>query len=410
MKRSLSYCMIITKTQAPINMSILGELKLYDIFTGHNEIENKTSYFDNTQHNHSDNVAMYEYNDEYYFEDINRCCPHCYSKNIIKNRYNDRKLHILNKGIQKINITVYKCYDCGKYYQTDMSNYVLDNSNITKEVYEIILDLYRYFSASLRKIKRYLKEHHNVDISHQAIENIILNYESENKDKIDVYSGYYLFDALWVSINGIWYYLLAIVDIKHNTIINVELASNESSTTIYNFLRKSTMNQPRISITTDLKKEYRRPIDRLGFKHQYCHFHTQQKINRDITNYISQTNLSEESKNKIYTEKEIITDILNTNSFDKSYKKIYQILNKSERYSEIIVRILKKFILPSLRNLTYYLDNNMIEKTSNKIENIFQKIFSKHDKKIMKSEEGIIQRVYLKIEFWDYDNFLENSR
>lgn len=31
-------------------------------------------------------------------------------------------------------------------------------------------------------------------------------------------------------------------------------------------------------------------------------------------------------------------------------------------------------------------------------------------KKIMKSKEGIIKRMYLKIESWDYNNFLKNTR
>jgi len=42
---------------------------------------------------------------------------------------------------------------------------------------------------------------------------------------------------------------------------------------------ESTYNQDRKYIVTDLKHEYRQPIRKLGFKHQFCVFHTKQKIN-----------------------------------------------------------------------------------------------------------------------------------
>lgn len=86
-------------------------------------------------------------------------------------------------------------------------------------------------------------------------------------------------------------------------------------------------------------------------------------------------------KNQIYIEKEIINNILHEKSFEESLHKIYEIINNTEEYAKITINIIKEFLSPYLKNLTYYLDDDNIEKTTNKIENMFQKMFSKHDKK-----------------------------
>lgn len=83
------------------------------------------------------------------------------------------------------------------------------------------------------------------------------------------YSGYYLFDSLWVKINGVWMYLLALFDVKLNTIVSIKLVESEDSETIYQFLDDSLRNQKKISIGTDLKHEYRKSIDKLKVKHHF---------------------------------------------------------------------------------------------------------------------------------------------
>ena len=41
-------------------------------------------------------------------------------------------------------------------------------------------------------------------------------------------------------------------------------------------------NQPKICIVSDLKDEYHPAIEKVGVRHQFCMFHTKQKINRNI--------------------------------------------------------------------------------------------------------------------------------
>lgn len=88
-----------------------------------------------------------------------------------------------------------------------------------------------------------------------------------------------------------------------NTIVAIDIYSNESEKNVKEFLSKSTQNQKRISITTDLKIDYRIPINQLRFKHQFCKFHTKQKLNRDIHNYITQEKVSKKEKKRNYKNK-----------------------------------------------------------------------------------------------------------
>ena len=64
------------------------------------------------------------------------------------------------------------------------------------------------------------------------------------------------------------------------------------------------------SVTTDFKEEYRKPIDKLMMDHQFCQFHLQQKINRDLKKFIKENNLNENEINKLYQQKKRINSII----------------------------------------------------------------------------------------------------
>ena len=103
-------------------------------------------------------------------------------------------------------------------------------------VIDCIENLYQIYGAGLHKIQFDLKQQHNIEISHQSIENIILNSHYQFNYKNWYYSGYYLLESLWVKINGEWNYILALFDFNLNTLISAKLVESEDSTTIYQFL------------------------------------------------------------------------------------------------------------------------------------------------------------------------------
>ena len=130
-----------------------------------------------------------------------------------------------------------------KVFYTDLLSLVYSNSNITLPVIECIGNLYQIYGAGLHKIRFDLKQQHNIEISHQSIENILLNSNYQFNYDNWTYSGYYLFDSLWVKINGEWNYILALFDVKLNTLVSVKLVESEDSKTIYQFLNESLRNQ-----------------------------------------------------------------------------------------------------------------------------------------------------------------------
>ena len=340
------------------------------------------------------------------FREKNKYCPCCYSKDVVKNGFNTRKLHILGEGYCTVYINRYYCKSCGCNYQTDMNEFVEYGYNITREVKEIIWINYAYYMGSVRKIATVLRKTHNIHLSYQSIQNIICQFNYNNNQQIKSYSGYYVFDSLWVKISGKWKYMLALMDGQHNTIINTKIVEEERSKNIKEFLRNSTRNQERKTVTTDLKHDYGKPIDQLKMKQQLCKFHTQQNINKKIKEYSKKNKLNNEEIEELYKQKDEINNIINTTDYNQSLNNIQNILKKPKEYYTVIYSICKDFLRPYLRNITQYMENPKIESTSNKIENMFQKIMPKHIKKRMKTEKGLESRFMLCLWRWDQDNLI----
>ncbi|MDO5850580.1 MAG: transposase family protein, partial [Methanobacteriaceae archaeon] len=80
------------------------------------------------------------------------------------------------------------------------------------------------------------------------------------------------------------------------------------------------------------------------------------------------------------------------------------LISKDNEFPPIIKQIMWKLIISYFKNLTYYLENDFLESTSNKIENFFQKILPQHIKKTFRSKSGVKARLELKTEFWNKNN------
>ena len=341
---------------------------------------------------------------EKYFKPVNVVCPECYSRDVVKNGTYSRKLIFLTIGEQNCVVQKYKCNKCGHIIYTDLSSIVNGNANITIPVIEHVKYLYSYFSGSLHKIRKSLKKEHNIEISHQSIENIIFNSNYEIEHENWTFSGYYLFDSLWVKQNGKWKYLLALFDLKLNTIVSRELVDSETVENVYGFLNQSLRNQKKKCIITDLKPEYRVAIDRLKIKQQFCTFHLKQLINREIRDHIKENNSSEDEIEIIHNYKQLFFDIINSESINEAQEKRNQLFYLESNTPKVIRDLASKLMIPEFKKITNHLNDAKIAITSNKIENCFLKNFPKHIKKLFKSKKGILKRFDLKLMYWDEDN------
>ena len=74
--------------------------------------------------------------------------------------------YILNEGYVTTYIERYICKNCGKNYQVDMFDVVVENNNITNEIKNVIWKYYAISKISLRKTHLILKSIHNINISY----------------------------------------------------------------------------------------------------------------------------------------------------------------------------------------------------------------------------------------------------
>ena len=70
-----------------------------------------------------------------------------------------------------------------------------------------------------------------------------------------------------------------------------------------------------------------------------------------------------------------------------------EILNQIKDYSKVIQLIAMNLLMPYFKTFFAYLEDENIERTSNKIENVFQKTFPKSVKRLMKIKRGVMSRI-----------------
>lgn len=389
---------------APYDYMESKQFKLFDFMPEFSEFRQSDDLSRFGCQNIEDNLIRLEKHGKIYFKNKIAVCPSCNSRNTVKNGTYERKLIFLRIGEQICTIQKYKCKKCGKVFYSDLSSLVYLNSNITLPVIDCIKNLYQIYGAGLHKIRFNLKQEHNIEISHQSIENILLKLDYEFNYENWSYSGYYLFDSLWVKINGVWMYLLALFDVKLNTIVSIKLVESEDSETIYQFLDDSLRNQKKISIGTDLKHEYRKSIDKLKVKHHFCKFHVKQRINKRFRNYFDKNKLDEKIIDKLINLKQLIFQLLDAETLDESKNIRDKLINFKCENNKFIKKLLWNFIIPHFKKLTTHLENQYTPSTNNKIENIFQKVFPKHIKRTMKIENGLLKRFMLKLNHWNIKN------
>ncbi|MEE0935688.1 MAG: DDE-type integrase/transposase/recombinase [Methanobrevibacter sp.] len=395
--------------KAPYECMELKEYKLSDFVPEFSEFRQFDDLSRFGCENIEDNLIRLEKRGKIHFQNRVAICPSCKSHHAVKNGVYERKLIFLRIGEQICTVQKYKCKKCGKVFYSDLSSIVYPNSNITLPVIDCIENLYQIYGAGLHKIRFDLKQQHNIEISHQSIENILLNSNYEFNYETRSYSGYYLFDSLWVKINGEWNYILALFDVKLNTLVSIKLVDSEDSKTIYQFLNESLRNQEKKSIGTDLKHEYREAIDKLKVKHHFCKFHVKQAINKRFKDYFDKNQLKEEEFEELIDLKKHIFKILDAENLNDAKNLRKRLFERKFPQNTFTIKIVDKFIIPYFQKLTNHLENKNIPSTNNKIENIFQKIFPKHIKRTMKIEQGLLSRFMLKLNYWNIKNEKEKN-
>ena len=138
--------------------------------------------------------------------------------------------------------------------------------------------------------------------------------------------------------------------------------------------------------------------------HQFCQFHLQQKINRDLRKFIKENNLNENEINKLYQQKKRINLIIYAQTIKNARKILEDILNNKKNYYKPIIEICEKTIQPYLKNIKKNCEDSKIESNNSRLENMFMKIMPKHIKRKIKTFKGAETRAKLTLAFWDLKN------
>ena len=328
-------------------------------------------------------------------------CPHCGTRHVVK--YGFTKRTLVFKEIGKINVKVqrYICKRCDKTFQTDLTSLVDKNSNFTNELKSESEHLISDYLGSLKNVCKSFKKFFGITVSHQTIENWLFVNENILEFDLGRCSGYYVFDVEWIKINGKWKYRHTLLDSISNCIVADAIYDTEDETTVEKFLRESTANKNKIAITTDLDKKYASIIPKLGFKHQLCIFHTKKSLNKQLKTFKDKNRISDEEYQECHKQLKIIKDLFDLNNYNEFKNEVQSLIYRKDDFHPVIYKIIRKSITPRYKNFIYHLKDKRIEKTSNKIENAFQKTMPKSRKRTFKTKRGVLKRIYRRDLIWN---------
>ena len=347
-----------------------------------------------------DNLKIYENKGFIHICYVKPQCCDCYTHNVIKKGFINRKIYLLGIGELNVKVQRYQCKKCGKNFQVDLNGLIDKNYNVSVLLKEKIVQLFDIFSGSIHKIKEFLKKDRNTDISHQTIENILKSKENENKELCINESGYYLFDVQHVKINGIWRFRYTLFDSKFNIPIIEELHLDQKFKTTEKFLKENLKYRHVKSVTTDGHPHYKKILRKLCIKHQLCIFHTEKEINRKISQFIKENKLSQTEENKIKNEGQEIINIFNSNNLKEAKNKLNNLIKRKNKLHHFIKSKILSKIRDYFKHYTYFLENKNIASTSNQIENYFSKTIPQSIKKIYRTFKGIESRINIKRKRW----------
>ena len=346
-------------------------------------------------------------------------CPHCSSKNIVKNGSRHRKLKYI--PIQNYNIELsvqrYICKDCKKTFSPS-TNIVSDNSNISNNLrYTIALELKenlsltsiaKRYNISITSVQRVMddcfsdfkvnKEHlpeaicidefksvKNID---GAMSFVFANYQS--KDIIDIvedrrlYSLTEYFSRFSLEArNNVKYVCMDMyapyISLVNSIFPNAKIVIDKFH--IVNLVNRA-FNQTRISIMNSIKDDLLKRKLKLFWKsllkyypdlcrvNYYCQSFKRKLSSKDKVDYLLEKIPELEINFNIYQD---IIQTIKHNSFKRFEEIVKKYLASKEKISKKIITVLKtlKKYMKSIKNMfESNITNGLIEGLNNKIKSI----------------------------------------
>ena len=87
----------------------------------------------------------------------------------------------------------------------------------------------------------------------------------------------------------------------------------------------------------------------------------------------------------------MIKDLFDLDNYDEAEKELQSLNFRKDEFPLAIYEVIRKSISPRYKSFIHHLKDKRIEKTSNKIENIFQKTMPKSKKRTFKTKRGVLK-------------------
>ncbi|AMK16016.1 transposase [Methanobrevibacter olleyae] len=166
------------------------------------------------------------------------------------------------------------------------------------------------------------------------------------------------------------------------------------------FIQESIQNKPFKCLTTDLFPMYINIADELGVKHQLCIFHLFNTINHKIKTYCRINNINKKEKERIYENAKELKNCIIQYSSKKAIDKFKNYLQDYDSIPEVLMQFVNKHVLYHFKRYIEYLDDENIEKTSNKVENYYRQTNPEKIKKTYKTKNGILTFLDYQMKNW----------
>ena len=328
-------------------------------------------------------------------------CPVCGSHKIIKKGTITKNKQNINGNITEFKEQQYQCKKCGKKFGIKNNPLIGEHKQFLQEIIDKIPGIMKIGYQSLRKISKYFEIFLGIKISHQTIRNWSnKNHEEEIKNGDFDYSGYYLYDEQFLKLNGVRHYRLTLYDAILNVPVSERIVRHRIPINTKNFILDSTKNKPFICLTTDLFPMYRNVADEIGVNHQLCTFHLFQTINHKLKVYCRRNKINGKEIEHIYENAQELKNCFRQNSTKEAIEQFKQYLQNYRAIPVVLKDFIRKHIINHFHRYVQHLDDENIEKTSNKVENYYRQTNPEKIKKLYKTKNGILTFLDYQMENW----------
>ena len=205
-----------------------------------------------------------------------------------------------------------------------------------------------------------LKNSLEITVSHQTIENWLFVNENILEFDLGRCSGYYISDVEWIKINGEWKYRHTLLDSISNCIV----------------------------------------ADEIGVNHQLCTFHLFQTINHKLKVHCRRNKINKKQREHIYENAQELKNCFRQNSTKEAIGQFKQYLQNYVAIPVVLKDFIRKHIINHFHRYVQHLDDENIEKTSNKVENYYRQTNPEKIKKLYKTKNRILTFLDYQMENW----------